>query len=193
MMKDHRRSPLRMIGGSAALALLAGVGLSAGGPGLAQQAEQKQGQARPDAERRQEHRVIVIDRGGESTSEGRARSDSSGDGERRVERREHVIVSTGSGGGETVDRREIRIHGRDGVTIPEECRSAEVSQVDESSEGYRTRIVLCSRGGERTAAQRIEGLQRARERIAGQDQLNAEHKQRVLAALDREIARLRGE
>ena len=46
---------------------------------------------------------------------------------------------------------------------------------------------------EATPAQRAEQLQRARERLAGDDELSAEQKARITAALDREIARLRGQ
>ena len=80
------------------------------------------------------------------------------------------------------------------VVLPEGCSNGEqLANVDETSGNDRTRIVLCGRGDESTPAERAERLQRARDRLAQEDHLSGEHRDRVLGALDREIARLRGQ
>jgi hypothetical protein len=118
------------------------------------------------------------------------------DGERREERRVHV-VTTGEGGGHH-HRRIIERHGGHGdhlmVMAGEDCRNANRSEVNEGSSTNRTRVIVCTRGdrGERNPAQQAEALQRARSRLAGDDQIPAQHRERVLAAIDREISRLRG-
>ena len=75
-----------------------------------------------------------------------------------------------------------------------DCEDANRSEVNEGSDNNRTRVIVCSRGeGQRSTAQRAEALQRARARLAEDDDIPAEQRQRVLAAIDREIARLRGQ
>ena len=76
--------------------------------------------------------------------------------------------------------------------VLEQCGGGDRTEVNEGNGNNRTRIILCSRGdGERSAAQRAEALERARARLAGDDDIPSEQRQRVLAAIDREIARLR--
>ena len=152
MMKHHRHSRLRSLGGAAALAVLAGAGLSLAAPGIAQ----------PKAEggTRTEQRRIVIVEGGEGKAGG-----------------DHVVRMRRGPNGE--------------VTLPENCREGEpLANVDEQAGNRRTRIMLCERGGG-NAATRLQRLQQARERIAGDDELTGEHRERVLAALDRAIAQAR--
>ena len=75
-----------------------------------------------------------------------------------------------------------------------DCQDAQRSEINEGSDRERTRIVVCTRGGgERNAAQQTEALQRARARLAENNEIPAEQRQRVLGAIDREIARLRGQ
>lgn len=75
--------------------------------------------------------------------------------------------------------------------LPENCVNGEpLANVDEQSGDQRTRIFLCSRGTA-DAATRLQHLERARERMAANDELSGEHRERVLAALDRAIAQLR--
>jgi beta-lactamase regulating signal transducer with metallopeptidase domain len=189
MMNDHRRSRARLIGGAAALALLSGIGLSAGAPSLAQQAEQAKGE--PRTERREERIIIRAREGGER--EARAeRREGSGDGNVRVEERRQVIVMSGREGADREVRR-FRFERPDGteIDIPSGCDGVEPMDV-ETGENSRTRIMLCSRDGG-TPAERAERLQRARDRLAGEDHLRAETRERVLAAIDREIARLRAQ
>ena len=63
--------------------------------------------------------------------------------------------------------------------------------VTESNEnGQHSRVILCSRG-EASPAQRIERLERVLSRLNTGDQLTAEQKERVTAALREAIERLR--
>ncbi len=71
------------------------------------------------------------------------------------------------------------------------CDPAERTEVNEGDEQTKTRIVLCSKGS--TPTERAEGLQRARDRLAEDSQMKAEHRDRVLATLDKEIARIRSQ
>ena len=53
--------------------------------------------------------------------------------------------------------------------------------------------MLCSRGTDATPAARADQLTHVRDRIANDSELTAEQKARVTAAIDRQIARLRGQ
>lgn len=54
------------------------------------------------------------------------------------------------------------------------------------------RIVLCSKEGS-TLARRADSLQRARDRLAKDEHMQGERRDRVIAALDQEIAKLRSQ
>jgi hypothetical protein len=56
----------------------------------------------------------------------------------------------------------------------------------------RARVVICG-SSDATPAQRAERLQRARDRLASSDELSGEHRTRILALLDQQIARLRAQ
>jgi bla regulator protein BlaR1 len=174
MMNQHRSSRLRLIGGSAAIALLGGVGLTLGGPGFAH--------PHPETEAagpaRNERVIIRTERRG---PEGAAR-----DGERRHER---VMVMSRDGAGGPGEHR-VRVMGEDGEIHIPDCQGGQASNVDETTDGQRTRIVLCTRG-ESTPAQ-VERLQRVRDRLAADTELSEAQRARVAAALDRQIAQLRG-
>ena len=155
MMKNHRNSPLRLLGGAAAVAILVGAGMTLGAPGLAH--------PHPEGERTEKSERIII------------RSHKSGEAADGAHREHRVHVRRGAGGG-----------------VPPECEGAARTDIDEGTDGERTRIVLCSRG-DSTPAQRVERLQQARERLTRDSDLSAEQRARVTAALDREIARLRAQ
>jgi bla regulator protein blaR1 len=71
------------------------------------------------------------------------------------------------------------------------CRDGNsLVNVDEGEGNQRTRFMLCTRG-EGGAQNSVQALQRARERIAGEDNLSAEAKQRILTQIDQAIARAR--
>lgn len=193
MMKFHKPGRLRMLGGAAAIVTLAGLSLAVGSPGLAepQAAQPKQDEARPDGERREERVIIrthrVTDEGG-GTRVHTSRTEHTGaDAERQ-----RVIVMTHRGGDGHHGGEALRLHTPNGELVVPDCHDGQATNVDETTGGERTRVVLCERGNA-TPAQRAERLQRARDRLAGDSELSAEQKARVTAALDREIARLRGQ
>lgn len=191
MMKHHRRSGARMLGGTAVVLTLAGLTFAIGTPGFAQPDAPKQDQAQPREERSEEHRVIIrTDHDGPGAAEHRDHGEHS----------QRVIVMTHGGEGhrdagnsDGVRHFELHRGGSHGseVIIPD-CDGGQADEVNEGGDHDRTRIVLCSRG-EATPAQRAERLARVRDRLANDDELSAEQKARVTAAIDREIARLRGQ
>lgn len=178
---SNRRATLARLAGTIVTVAVALGGIGLAGPGQA-----------ADHEKSKTERVIVL------TKDGKA-----GDGEHRRVRiigpegdhpRIHVIHPDGGdhhvrvierGGGE----RHVRIIGPEGLR---NC-DGDSSSIDESSdEGrQRTRIMVCSRGGDASAAERLERLVEVKERIGAENELSAEHKERVIAALEAEIARLR--
>lgn len=114
------------------------------------------------------------------------------DGEVRQHR---IIIMEKEGEGGEGREHAIRLRrGENGeIELPEGCREGErIADVDERQDGERTRILLCARG-EADPAQRAERLQRVRERLARNEHLSAEQRERIAAALDREIARIRGQ
>lgn len=191
MMNDHRRSRTRLIGGTAMLALLVGIGMSAGAPSLAQPAEQEKSESR--TERRVERIVIRSDRREGEERETRIERREGSDGDVQVRERRNVVVlmdREGSGAAER-DIRRFRLEGPDGaeLSLPADCEGDQATTSEESDGNRRTRVVLCSRGGG-TPAERAERLRSARDRLAANDDLGAESRDRVLAAIDRAIAEL---
>lgn len=161
MLKTHRKSLLRSLGGIAAVTVLVAAGATLGSAGI----------AHPHPETgKQEHRerIIIMDRHEDGQAHGQA-------GQHR-EHREHSMV--------------IR-RGPNGEVVEPNCGDGERTNVEEGSEGQRTRIILCSRGNV-SPAQRADNLQRARDRLAQDNEISAETRARITAQLDREIARLRG-
>jgi hypothetical protein len=153
MMKHHRRSRLRLLGGAAAITLLAGLTAAVGTPGIAH--------PHPAGEGKQ-HRERVM------------------------------IMSHKGEGGEHAGHRMRLHHGESEEVGLHDCPEGEATRVDEGEGDERTRIVLCTRGAT-TPAERVERLRHARERLAQDDHLSAGHRERVTAALDREIARLQAQ
>ena len=165
MMNDHRRSRLRLLGGAAAITLLAGISASLGSAGIAP--PHPEGDAK--VEERTE-RVIIMTHKAE---EGEAAAGAEHSGEPHT--------------------RTFRLHrdGKGDVSLPE-CPESQRTEVNEGEGNEQTRIILCSRG-EVAPAERAERLQTARDRLAQDSNLSEEQRARVTAALDREIARLRGQ
>ena len=211
MMKTHKASRLRLLGGAATVAALAGVSLALGTPGFAAQQETPKAEAPKQGEttstrERSEERVIIhrIERGEHANGTPSGASPEGGDRERRVIIMEHGDgdraqghAAHGDGRVHTFrfergngERGAAGAHG-DHVALAD-CAGGQATEVNEGDASDRTRVVLCSRGNA-TPAERAERLQRARDRLAGDSELSAEAKARVTAALDREIARLRGQ
>lgn len=216
MMKTHRSSRARMLGGAAFILALAGAGFAVGTPGLAQSQPDapRQEQAQPRNERQEQRHVII-----------RTEEDDAPDPELRQHRghrahgeHERVIIMShrgdGHGAGEHAAHgghaahadhgdhrvRTFTLHRGDGGHGAaahhddlSDCAEGQRSEVSEGEGNERTRVILCGRGGNATPAERAERLQGIRDRLAGDSELSAEQKARVTAALDREIARLRGQ
>jgi beta-lactamase regulating signal transducer with metallopeptidase domain len=202
MMKTHRSSRGRMLAGAAAILALGGLSLTLGSPGLAQQDSpgraqtpaQPQASGTPAAPERREERIIIrTDHDGHTaTTEHHGSANASG------EHRERVMIMTSRTEGDHPghgDHQAMEMH-HDGamheIVIPD-CAGGRSDEVNEGTDNNRTRIILCTRGNEATPAARADQLAHVRERIANDEDLSAEQKARVTAALDRQIARLRGQ
>jgi hypothetical protein len=195
-----------MLGGTAAVAMLGGLSLAFGSAGAAAQPAPPAPPAPPssaaphDGAERHEERIIVRTYRHEEHrdhQDGSARTErhGSGDSEHREEHRIVSVITTAGGDGPP-DGGTIDLEGPDGrrIVMPRRCAGQQGRvDVSEGEANNRTRVILCSAGdGERTPAQQAEALRRARARLAEDNQIPAEHRQRVLAAIDREIARLGG-
>ena len=191
MLKSHRHSRLRLVGGAAALALLAGLGLSVGSAGLAQQAATPAPAETPaaaPAETRRERRIIIH-------TDGDGPHLVRGPGEHGDARSERVIVRThrreGAGAADNADR-HVEVLRRDGELVIPRCEDGQRDEINEGTDSDRTRIILCSRGSI-SPAERAERLQHVRDRLAQDGELSAEQRARVTAAIDRAIANLRAQ
>ena len=130
------------------------------------------GSAQDKAEPKQEQQRIIImeHRDGTASSSGRA------NGRVRIDR-EGSISSEG-----LPAEVAARLEG---------CRNGnQLTDIDDAQGNQRTRLMLCT-NGDTDPADRVEALQRARERLAGSEDLSAEVKQRILSRLDQAIARAR--
>lgn len=167
MLKHHKKDRSRLWAGSGITAALIATSLTFGAPGHAQdKGEQKQ----------ERQRIIIM--------EHRDSGDHAEGDHPRRERREFSLRRDQNG--------NVTRHGLDPEMEAriERCRNGNsLLNVDEGSGDERTRIMLCSDG---QGVNNVEALQRARERIAGEDHLSGEIKQRVLAQIDAAIARARG-
>ena len=203
MMKFHKPGRLRMLGGAAAVVTLGGLSL-AFGSASAQPAPSAPpappSAAAPHDGERHEERVIVRTMHNDQHGDAAREHHGSADGERREERHVMIITNDGDGHGDGAEhhRRMMEMHGGPGdhamVMSDHDCQGANRSEVNEGNDNNRTRVIVCTRSnnGAANPAQQAEALQRARARLAENNEIPAEQRQRVLAAIDREIARLRG-
>lgn len=203
MMKFHKPGRLRLLGGAAAIATLGGLSL-AFGSAAAQPAPPAAPASPPAAAaqdgQRHEERVIVRTIHTDRHGDGAAERHGSADGDRRVERNVRIITMDGHGEGHGEageHRRMMEMHGGGEhmmIMAGRDCPNANRSEVNEGNDTNRTRVIVCTRNNDGAAnpARQAEALQRARARLAEDNQIPAEQRQRVLAAIDREIARLRG-
>jgi hypothetical protein len=103
-----------------------------------------------------------------------------------------VITDHNKAGGKHArkGRHHIRTVHVDGAARLARC-DGQRSEIDESTDAGRekTRIVICGR--ELSPAKHAEHLERALSRIQDNDELSAEHKEKVTAALREAIDRLR--
>jgi len=176
MMKTHRSSRLRLFGGAAAVTTFAAISLSFGTAGLAH--PHPDGEDGEGGERRRERVVILETRDGEHARGDHARGEHRGPAE-------HFVIRRRGGPGDHARLRD--------VIVPHGCRDGrqEIVDVNEGDERDRTRVIVCGDGGD--SASQIQNLERARERMAQNDELSDAHKSRALEAIDRAIARLRAQ
>jgi hypothetical protein len=87
------------------------------------------------------------------------------------------------------DGKKLRIHGvdRNHHLVTTEC-TGEKTEIEEETDGKKTRMLLCGNGDK---AAQVERLEKARADFAGRDGPSDAHKAKVLAALDRAIAKTR--
>lgn len=111
-------------------------------------------------------------------------------------KQERIIImehKAGEGGPDGHGNRVMRFRsGPNGEPgLPENCNggSQPVVNVDEGTGDQRTRVFLCTTGAGDPAT-RLQRLQQIRERMAAGTE-TGEHRERVLAAIDRAIAELR--
>lgn len=100
------------------------------------------------------------------------------------ERRITIIETDGA-----KDGKKFRIHGldHDRHLVTTECKG-EKTEIEEETDGKKTRMLLCGNGDK---AAQVERLEKARADFADRDGPSGEHKAKVLAALDRAIAKAR--
>ena len=73
-----------------------------------------------------------------------------------------------------------------------DCLGGERNVTESNEDGKRSKVIICSRGGAAAnPAQRVERLEQALSRLTSSDQLTAEQKERVTAALREAIEKLR--
>jgi hypothetical protein len=198
MMKTHRSSRARMLAGAAAILAFGGLSLAFGSPGLAQPDGQPQAQTQTQADtaapqRRGERIIVRTDHDGHTTTTEHHGADGT-----TTERSESVIIRTDRSEGDHPahgDEHAMTMHHDGGVheIIIPDCAGGQSDDVNEGTDSNRTRIILCGRGHDATPAARADQLAHVRDRIAGDTDLSAEQKARVTAAIDRQIARLRGQ
>lgn len=193
MLPSHRRAPRRLLAGSAIAISLAATSLLAGAPVHAQDAQEQSA-----APKQEQTRVIIMERrDGPPPAGAEQRSEST---ERTIIRRERRDGPS-SQSADRGERREFRFRRNNDGTIVSEgldpelqrridgCRDGNgaLANIDEGNDNQRTRVIVCTQGGAGPA--NVEVLRRARERMANNDDLSPEIRQRVLAELDRAIAR----
>ncbi|MFL6861448.1 MAG: hypothetical protein ACJ8DZ_00435 [Allosphingosinicella sp.] len=106
---------------------------------------------------------------------------------RKVEHVERFVLVDHKGQGESGDPHVLAVALADGGAS---C-TGNADQVSQQSEDgkQKTKIVICS-PGEASPADRAERLQRAIARVEANQELSAEHKEKVVAALREAIERL---
>jgi beta-lactamase regulating signal transducer with metallopeptidase domain len=163
MLNHHRHDRSRLWAGSAITAALVGTSLMFGSAGHAQD----------KADNKERHRVIILEgKEGATPSTGQRR-------ELRIRR--------GADGRSTVEGLDPEMSAR-----LENCANEQGGLNVDTGEGReRTRILVCTKDGA-SPANRLEVLQKARERISSQSDLSAEIKQRIVGEIDRAIAAARG-
>jgi hypothetical protein len=182
-MKMNLTGAARFAAAAGALAI-AGFGL--GAPGIAHPHGDEDGAVTKT------EKVIVI-REGDGKHDGKTRrvrtfhiegdGAAGKDGERI--RTFHVERDGKAGDGE----RQVRVMRFDGGQLAD-CGGDEIVRSETGGENDKTKVIICSKG-ELSQAQRVEKIEKVLTRIQANDDLSAEQKERVTAALRRAIEDMR--
>jgi bla regulator protein blaR1 len=106
------------------------------------------------------------------------------EGEKGEKHERHMMIMKGEGHGKGHAMR-MGDHSK-------KCEEGgQVADLSDEADGRKVRMLLCARG-DATAEQRIKILEEARSHVAESDHLDAEHRGRIAAKIDAELARLRG-
>lgn len=109
---------------------------------------------------------------------------AAGEDGRRI-RTIHVERDGKAGDGE----RHVRVMRLDGDDL-ENCGGERIVRSETGGENDKTKVIICSKG-ELTQAQRVEKIEKVLTRLQASDDLSAEQKERVTAALRRAIEDMR--
>ncbi|HEY5721925.1 MAG TPA: hypothetical protein VIT45_06350 [Allosphingosinicella sp.] len=170
---------------AAAAGALAIAGFGLGGPGIAHPHGEEDGAVTKT------EKVIIL-REGDSKHDGKGKrlrtfhvegDGKAGDG-RRI-RTVHIGRDGKAGEGE----RHVRVM-RFGEGALHDCDGEEVARSETGGENDKTKVIICSKD-QLTQAQRIEKIEKVLTRIQSNDELSAEHKEKVTAALRRAIEDMR--
>ena len=182
-MKSNWRGAARFAAAAGALAIAA---FGLGAPGIAHPHPEEDGVSTKT------EKVIVI-REGDGKHDGKTkrirtfRIEGDGaagpNGERIRTFRVHRDGKAGDG------ERHVRVLRLDGDRLAD-CGGEEVVRSETGDDKDKTKVIICSKG-ELTEAQRIEKIEKVLTRIQSNDDLSAEHKERVTAALRRAIEDMR--
>jgi len=173
---------------AAAAAALAIAGFGLGAPGMAHPHGDEDGAVVKT------EKVIVI-REGDGKHDGKTKrvrtfhiegdGPIAADSEGRRIRTFHIERDGKAGDGE----RHVRVMRLDGDRVAD-CGGEPVVRSETGGENDKTKVIICSKG-ELTQAQRVEKIEKVLNRIQANDDLSAEQKERVTAALRRAIEDMR--
>jgi hypothetical protein len=109
-------------------------------------------------------------------------------GEGKDQVRKVIVLSKHDGKGPHKPVRELRMMRGEGGEFT--CPNGDSTKIDETTGGERTKVVICG-DDKMSKADRAKKLEETLARLRAEDHLSAEHKGKVVAALEEAIARLR--
>lgn len=152
MIKEHRTSTSRTLGGALALVTLLAGGLAFSSAGIAQSAQKE---TADPVEKKVERRIVIIENKTKSGTPGEARPI-----ERRGEPGTHVMHV--------------------------KCDDGDKFETNASDSKDKMKFIICAKGGE---GDMVQHLERALARFQSDNEVGPEHRGKVIAALQAEIAR----
>lgn len=161
MIKEHRTSKSRTLGGAVSLVTLVAGGLAFSSAGLAQSGENQaaEGRAAEAADKKVERRVMIIE----------------------------DKAAPGAPGAPGEVRRFERFSGEPGKHVMHlQCDGSEKFETDVSDGKDKMKFMICAKGGE---GDMVQHLERAVARLQADGEVNPERRGKVIAALQAEIAR----